>query len=329
MKFAIVGAGAIGAIHAQSILANPRADLAAVCDVDPGAASRLAEPQNAAVVTELDELLALAPDALIVASSTASHGNVALAAIRAGIPFLCEKPLAFDLRTAEEIAEEAAASGVTAAMAFNRRFDAQYSAIKAAVDGGELGRPEVVNIVSRTARPPSPEFIPSSGGLLAEKGSHFYDLARWICSEDPSEVFAMGSVLIDPGYRQVGEVDTAKILLRMPSGTLCQLDFSWRAAYGQDERIEVNGAGGMLRTRQEPTGPVVHQTADGLIHPGKLPGWQERFADTYRAELDAFIDLVDGGDDSGVLAGLPDGAAAQRIAEACKRSLKDNRPVAL
>ena len=329
MKFAIVGAGAIGAIHAQSILANPRADLAAVCDVDPGAASRLAEPQNAAVVTELDELLALAPDALIVASSTASHGDVALAAIRAGIPFLCEKPLAFDLRTAEEIAEEAAARGVIAAMAFNRRFDAQYSAIKAAVDGGELGRPEVVNIVSRTARPPSPEFIPSSGGLLAEKGSHFYDLARWICSEDPSEVFAMGSVLIDPSYRQVGEVDTAKILLRMPSGTLCQLDFSWRAAYGQDERIEVNGAGGMICTIQEPTGPVVHQTADGLVHPGKLPGWQERFADTYRAELDAFIDLVDGGDDSGVLAGLPDGAAAQRIAEACKRSLKDNRPVAL
>ena len=329
MKFAIVGAGAIGAIYAQSILDNPRADLAAVCDVDPGAARRLAEPQNAAVVTELDELLALAPDALIVASSTASHGNVALAAIRAGIPFLCEKPLAFDLRTAEEIAEEAAACGVTAAMAFNRRFDAQYSAIKAAVDGGELGRPEVVNIVSRTARPPSPEFIPSSGGLLAEKGSHFYDLARWICSEDPSEVFAMGSVLIDPSYRQVGEIDTAKILLRMPSGTLCQLDFSWRAAYGQDERIEVNGAGGMLRTRQEPTGPVVHQTADGLIHPGKLPGWQERFADTYRAELDAFIDLVDGGDSNGVLAGLPDGVAAQRIAEACKRSLKDNRPVAL
>jgi myo-inositol 2-dehydrogenase/D-chiro-inositol 1-dehydrogenase len=214
-------------------------------------------------------------------------------------------------------------------MAFNRRFDAQYSAIKAAVVGGELGRPEVVNIVSRTARPPSPEFIPSSGGLLAEKGSHFYDLARWICGEDPSEVYTMGSVLIDPGYGQVGEVDTAKILLRTPSGTLCQLDFSWRAAYGQDERIEVHGAGGMICTRQEPTSPVVHQTADGLIHPGKLPGWQERFADTYRAELDALIDLVDGGDDSGVLAGLPDGLAAQRIAEACKRSLNDNRPVSL
>lgn len=329
MKFAIVGAGAIGAIHAQSILDNPRASLAVVCDVDPGAASRLAEPQDAVVVTELDEVLALAPDALIVASSTASHGDVALAAIRANIPFLCEKPLAFDLETAVEIAEKAAARGIKAAMAFNRRFDVQYSAIKAAVDGDKIGRPEVVNIVSRTARPPMPEFIPSSGGLLAEKGSHFYDLARWICGEDPSEVFVMGSVLIDPGYGDVGEVDTAKILLRMPSGTLCQLDFSWRAAYGQDERIEVHGAGGMICTRQNPTGPVVHQTADGLIHPGKLPGWQERFADTYRAELDAFIDLIEGGDESSVLAGLPDGLATQCIAEACKRSLNDNRPVSL
>lgn len=173
MKFAIVGAGAIGAVHAQSILDNPRASLTVVCDVDPGAARRLAESQNAAAVIELDEVFARAPDGLIIASSTASHGDVALAAIRAGIPFLCEKPLAFDLETAVKIAEEAAAKGVTAAMAFNRRFDAQYSAIKAAVDGDAFGRPEVVNIVSRTARPPTPEFIPSSGGLLAEKGAIF------------------------------------------------------------------------------------------------------------------------------------------------------------
>ncbi len=43
MKFAIADAGAIGAIHAQPILDNPRADLTAVCDVDPGTARRLAE----------------------------------------------------------------------------------------------------------------------------------------------------------------------------------------------------------------------------------------------------------------------------------------------
>ena len=73
----------------------------------------LAESQNAAAVIELDEVFARAPDGLIIASSTASHGDVALAAIRAGIPFLCEKPLAFDLETAAKIAEEAAAKGVT------------------------------------------------------------------------------------------------------------------------------------------------------------------------------------------------------------------------
>ena len=109
---------------------------------------------------------------------------------------MCEKPLASDLPTAKAIADEAEARGVFAAMAFNRRFDAQYAAIKTAVDTGEVGHPEVLNIVSRTAKPPTPEFIRTSGGLFAEKGSHFYDLARWICDEDPVEVFAMGSVMV-------------------------------------------------------------------------------------------------------------------------------------
>ena len=214
-------------------------------------------------------------------------------------------------------------------MAFNRRFDTQYAAIETAVAAGDIGHPEALNIVSRTAKPPTPEFIKTSGGLFAEKGSHFYDLARWICAEDPVEVFAMGSVLVDPGFTDVGEVDTAKILLRMLSGTLCQLDFSWRAAYGQDERLEVNGAKGMLSTLQAPVGPLLSQTAGGITHPGKLPGWQERFQQTYRDELDAFLDLLTGKPPSKTLAELSDGVAAQHIAESARRSLAENRPVAL
>ena len=329
IRMAIIGAGTIGSVHAESIAENTRSELVAVCDVDLAAATHLAGPLGASAVTSVDEVVGHAPDAVIIASSTASHGDVARACIEAGRPFLCEKPLAFDLQTAKAIVAEAEEHGVTAAMAFNRRFDHQYAAIKDAIESGEIGHPEALNIVSRTAKTPTPDFIRTSGGLFAEKGSHFYDLARWICREDPVEVFAMGSVLVDPGFADVGEVDTAKILLRMPSGTLCQCDFSWRAAYGQDERLEVNGAKGMLSTLQAPVGSMVSQTAAGLTHPGKLPGWQERFRQTYCDELDAFLDLLTGDAPAASLPTLADGVAAQHIAESARRSLAENRPVAL
>ena len=128
VRLAVIGAGTIGSIHAQTIAATPRAELVAICDTNVGAAERLAGQLGTRAVKSLDEAIGTSPDALIIASSTASHGDVARAAIGAGVPFLCEKPLAFDLETATRISESADAGGIVAAMAFNRRFDAQYAA---------------------------------------------------------------------------------------------------------------------------------------------------------------------------------------------------------
>ena len=323
----LIGAGSIGRIHAANLINSDRARLSAVCDRSIDAARAVAADSGALVCTSLDDAIAMAPDAVIIASSTASHGEVARACASAGLPFLCEKPLAFDLQTAIDITADVEAAGIAAAMGFNRRFDFQYAEIRDTVQSGQIGKPEVLLITSRSERPPTPEFIATSGGLFGEKGSHFYDLCRWICGEEPGEVFAMGSVLIDDGYRAVGEADTAVVSLRMPSGVLCQLDFSWRAAYGQDERLEVNCSEGMLQTRQAPAGPVVIQTGRGRTHPGGLPSWRDRFAATYRDELNAFFDLLDGAGRAPALAGLEDGVAAQRIAEAARLSARVNRVV--
>ena len=138
----------------------------------------------------------------------------------------------------------------------------------------------------------------------------------------------MGSVMIDQGYADVGEIDTAMISLRMPSGILCQLDFCWRAAYGQDERIEVRGSEGMLQTQQAPTSPLLHFGAGGMTQAGKMPTWQQRFLPTYRAELDAFVHAIETGECGG-LPGLACGLAAQQIADAAKQSVIERRIVQL
>ena len=328
MRLAVIGAGAIGRVHARNVAAHRESTLAIVCDKNAEAAETTADQFGSSAVQSVEEALHGNLDGAIISSSTSSHGEVAAACIAAGVPFLCEKPLAFDLETAREIVAAARRAGLVAATAFNRRFDAGYAGIKAAVSAGEIGRVEAILMTSRTASPPSVEFTRTSGGLFGEKGAHFYDLARWITEEHPVDLFAMGSALVNPAFADIGEVDTAMITMRMPSGSLCQFDFSWRAAYGQDERVEVNGSLGMLQTFQEPVGRFLRSKVSGQSQDGPMPTWYERFAPTYAEELHSFLGAIRSGDASG-LPSLEDGLAAQQIADAAKESLRIAQPVRL
>ncbi len=328
LRIAVIGAGTIGRIHAGNVAARNDATLAVVCDKNLEAAQTLSAKFGSLAVNSVEDALSGDLAGAIIASSTASHGDVAEACVAAGVPFLCEKPLASDQSTAHRIVTSARSAGLVAATAFNRRFDAGYAGIKAAVSSGEIGRVEAVLITSRTASPPTEEFTRTSGGLFGEKGAHFYDLARWITEEHPVEVFAMGSALVNPAFADIGEVDTAMITMRMPSGTLCQFDFSWRAAYGQDERLEVNGSLGMLQTFQEPVGRFLRSKAKGQSRDGFMPTWYERFAPTYADELGCFLEAIRSGDASR-LPSLEDGLAAQQIADAAKESVRTTRPVRL
>jgi myo-inositol 2-dehydrogenase/D-chiro-inositol 1-dehydrogenase len=327
VSVALIGAGTIGAVHAANLAAHPRVRFNWVYDARPAAALALAEKHGARVARSLEEALEDA-DAAIIASSTASHGEVANACIAAGKAFLCEKPLAKDLGAALRIVRAAGEAGIAAAIGFNRRLDRGYAAIRDAVAGGEIGRLEAILITSRSAAPPTVQSVQATGGLLGEKGSHFYDLACWIAGESPVELHAMGSALVDPAFAAIGEVDVAMITLAMPSGALCQLDFSWRAAYGQDERLEAVGALGMLQTAQAPDAPFSRFGSAGMTQAAPLPGWLARFAPTYAEELDRFVRALEAGR-APDLPTLEDGLRAQRLAEAAARSIREGRRVRL
>jgi myo-inositol 2-dehydrogenase/D-chiro-inositol 1-dehydrogenase len=328
LNVAVVGLGAVGRIHVANLAASQSANLSAVCDIRAEVANEFATRHGVQAFDSVSDVLASGSDALIIASSTASHGDVAQACISAGVPFLCEKPLARDLESAITTAAAAKASGLMAATALNRRFDVQYTGVRDALRNGDIGQPEILCFTSRSGTPPSVKFTLTSGGLFGEKGSHFFDLARWISGEDPIELFAMGSVMINQGFAEIGEADTALIMMRMPSGLLCRFDFSWRSAYGQDERLELHGSRAMLQTRQAPVGSFLRLDGEGLTHPGLMPTWQDRFADTYKQELDAFVTACETGKRP-VLASLEDGVAAQRIAEAAKRSAETGAKICL
>ena len=168
-------------------------------------------------------------------------------------------------------------------------------------------------------------FRKASGGQLRDKGSHFFDLAGWIAGERPTEIYAVGACLIEPRFAEYGDVDTAMIVLRMPSGALCHLDFSRRTAYGSDERIEVFGADGKVESRTPIPVDVALYRSGGIGQKGLHQHWYDRIAGTYPAQLAAFVKALN--DPNSDSPQLPDAMVAEVIADAGMRSLDANRPV--
>jgi myo-inositol 2-dehydrogenase/D-chiro-inositol 1-dehydrogenase len=209
---------------------------------------------------------------------------------------------------------------------FNRRFDANFGALRRALDEGRVGRLELLSITSRDPGPPPAAYIEVSGGLYRDMMIHDFDLARWLLGEEPVEVFAAGSCLVEPEIGRLGDVDTALVILKTGSGALAQISCSRRAAYGYDQRVELHGAKGMARAENVRLSTV--EIADAAGWHGEKPPYFfiERYAAAYRAELDHFAECLDKGkapSPSG-----EDGRRALALADAAVESLRTGRAVA-
>jgi myo-inositol 2-dehydrogenase/D-chiro-inositol 1-dehydrogenase len=182
-----------------------------------------------------------------------------------------------------------------------------------------------VTILSRDPGPPPIEYVKRSGGLFRDMMIHDLDMARFLLGEDPVEVHAVASCLVDPAIGQAGDVDTAAVLLKTSSGKIAQISNSRRATYGYDQRLEIHGAKGLVRAQNVPLTTVETANAHGFRSDPVLPFFLERYAAAYRAELSAFLDCIEKGiapSPSGV-----DGLKAQVLADAATESAASGRPV--
>lgn len=327
LNFALLGAGRIGRLHAANIAAHPKARLLLVADAAAASAADVAALHGAKVASVEAALASADVDAVLIATSTDTHAPLIEAAAAAGKAILCEKPIDLDIARATAAVRAAAAAGVPLAVGFNRRFDASFASLKARLDAGAVGTPEIVSIASRDPAPPPVSYVKVSGGLFRDMMIHDLDMARWLLGEEPVEVHAMGSALVDPAIAGAGDVDTAVVTLRTASGRLAQISNSRRAAYGYDQRIECHGSMGMIRADNLRATTVEVATADGFARDPVLHFFLERYAPAYRAELDAFVEAV--------AAGRPpaptgeDGLAALRLADAAQQSLETGARVRL
>ncbi|WP_345801274.1 Gfo/Idh/MocA family oxidoreductase [Microbacterium sp. AZCO] len=324
-RFALIGAGFIGSVHAANLAAHRGIDFALVFDVDRARAEAVAAEHGARAAASLDEVFDPgAIDAVLIASSTDTHAENLRRAADAGIAAFVEKPIDLDLAAARETVAYVEASGIPAMVDFNRRFDRDHGELQRLVRQGAVGAVELVQLTSRGPASPPLDYVRVSGGQMRDQTVHFFDLARWITGEDPVEVFVAGSALADPRIEQFGDVDTSVATLRLAGGGLIQIDSVRRTGYGYDERIEVMGAAGLVESRRQQAGNVVRYSSRDAVADGLHAGWFERVRSTYAAALASFVTSLDDGTTPAVT--LEDGLKAQAIAEAAAASLRSGRP---
>jgi myo-inositol 2-dehydrogenase/D-chiro-inositol 1-dehydrogenase len=291
LDIAVLGAGRIGQIHAANIAAHPAARLVGIADPDAGAAGQLATACGTRVLT-VDE--AMRAEAVLIASPTTTHADYIEQAANAGRAVFCEKPIDLSADRVRTCLAVVRRTGVVLMVGFNRRFDPHFASLKHRLDTGEIGTLELLTVISRDPSPPPPAYVATSGGLFRDMMIHDFDMARFLLGEEPVEVSAAASCLVDPAIGAAGDVDTALVMLRTASGRLCQISNSRRATYGYDQRIEAHGSGGLLRAGNVFPTTVERATAMGFQTDPVLPFFLERYAAAYRAELTAFVNSVHG-----------------------------------
>jgi myo-inositol 2-dehydrogenase/D-chiro-inositol 1-dehydrogenase len=322
LEIAVLGAGRIGRIHAGNIAAHPDARLAGIADTVPDAAARLAETLGARTLTIEDALRA---DAVLIASPTPTHADYIERAAARGLPVFCEKPIDLAADRVRTCLVAVRQAGSPLMVGFNRRFDPHFAALKARLGAGEIGAIELLTIISRDPSPPPIAYIETSGGMFRDMMIHDLDMARFLLDEEPVEVTAAASCLVDPAIGAAGDVDTAVVTLRTASGRLCQISNSRRASYGYDQRIEAHGAKGLLRAGNVLPTTVELADAAGFRTDPVLPFFLERYAASYRTELGAFIAAITGG--TSARPDGEDGLRALLLADAALESSRTGRTV--
>ncbi|MFC8232730.1 Gfo/Idh/MocA family oxidoreductase [Streptomyces sp. NPDC057284] len=328
MRIGLIGTGRIGSFHAGVLARHPAVDALVVTDTDGARAAAVAARTGASTAGSVAEVLSAGVDAVVIASATSTHAELIGAAARAGLPAFCEKPIALDPAGTLSALREVERAGSVLQLGFMRRFDAGYAAARTAVRGGALGRLHTVRAVTSDPAPPPAAYLPHSGGLFRDCLVHDFDILRWVTGREVVEVYATGSDAGPAMFRAAGDVDTAAALLTLDDATLATATATRCNGAGYDVRMELAGEIGQIAVGLDERTPLTSVEPQGPAAPAKpWPGFLERFAPAYEAELDAFVRVV-----RGEVTNPCDGREALyalRIAEACELSRREHRPVAV
>jgi myo-inositol 2-dehydrogenase/D-chiro-inositol 1-dehydrogenase len=315
VRVGVVGVGMIGQDHIRRLTrVLSGVDVVAVSDVDTDRARAVAGGLRDAAVHDTGEQLVADDrvDAVVVCSWGETHEQYVLAAIAAGKPVFCEKPLATSQEACRRIlAAETAAGRRLVQVGYMRRYDASYRALREVVQDGSLGLPLLMHC---THRNPSVPAHYRAESMVNDTAVHEIDMVRWMFDE---EVVAV-SVLRPRPSRHGGDLpDPLMLLLETGSGILVDVEVSVNIRYGYDIRGEVVGESGTA-TLAEPSSVVVRRA--GTVADRVPADWRERFIRAYDVELQEWVDAVGG--DGRLGPSSWDGYAATAVSDAGLEALR-------
>lgn len=322
IRIGLIGAGIMGADHAR-ILAHelPGAELRVICDADAARARRLADSLGVKDIASDGEMVVARADidAIVIASPDFTHAPLSLAAIRAGKPALCEKPLSQSANQClEVVAAEQAAGRRIIQVGFMRRFDQSYVEMKAARDQGVIGRALMMHNFHRNVETPASDF--TGAMAITNSAPHELDIARFVLGADYRSITAFQP------RRSDARVAPVVMVLETTDGQLVTIEINNNASYGYDVRGELVGETGSVSLQS----PGYSRLDAGLKNMGRYDAdWRGRFAEAYRRQNAAFLNFVRTGDFPAAASDSWDGYAAAAIAEAGVRALSEGRKIAL
>jgi len=326
IKFALLGCGRIGVMHARNLAQADGARLETVFDPNGAAAEEVARAYGCTVATSAEDAIGKA-DAILIATSTATHADLIELAAKAGKAILCEKPIDLSLDRVRVCRKAIEGCKVPIQIGFNRRFDPGHRAARDACAAGKIGKLEQVVITSRDPGMPPRGYTAVSGGIFRDMTIHDFDVARFMLNDEPTEVFATGSALVDPTIgSDFGDFDSIMVIMRSADGKLCHINNSRRATFGYDQRIELFGSEGMIISDNKKAhelkfyGSTMTDAADPYLN-----FFIERYAEAYRAEIAAFIAAIRDGRPT--QATFDDGYRALVLAEAAVESARTGKKV--
>ena len=324
VKVGVIGVGMIGQDHIRrlsSVLAG--GEVVAVADIDVARARDAAAGLADACVHPTGQALIADPnvEAVLVASWGPSHEAYVVAAIEAGKPVFCEKPLATTKQACRAIVDAETKLGRRRVqVGFMRRYDGAYQALKQVITSREIGTPLMMTSVHRN---PSVPAHYTSDMAIVDTAVHDIDIARWLFGEEVAE-----TMVIKPRQNSRGGAlhDPLIMLLRMEGGGVVTVEVSVNIAYGYDIRGEIVGETGVAAIAESNTVVI---KAQGRFS-GRVPeDWRERFMRAYDIELQAWIDAC--AKDTVVGPSSWDGYAATVVTDAGLAALQSGRwmPVVL
>jgi myo-inositol 2-dehydrogenase/D-chiro-inositol 1-dehydrogenase len=330
MRIGLIGLGRIGSFHADTLAALPQVDEFVVIDpVEAAVAAVTGRLAKARAAASPEELLGSGLDGVVIAAATNAHADLLLAAVKAGVPAFCEKPVAGTADEAVLVRDRLAGSGVPVQIGYPRRFDPAFVAARDAVRDGSLGRVHTVRSTTLDPAPPPAAYLAVSGGIFRDCSVHDFDAVRWVTGREVVEVYAVGAVdptAADEMYADHGDWTTVSTLLTMDDGSIGVVSNTRANASGYDVRLEVHGTDAAVAAGLDeglplrPTQPDVTWPA-GPAH----TFFMDRLTEAFRIELATFCDVAAGRTPSPCT--VEDAMGTAWTAEAATLSARDHRPV--